>query len=70
LLETNELPDRLARVIAHAEHVWDDRAQARAWLGKPHSELQNSVPLKVARTELGACRVDELLDKLFYGLPA
>jgi uncharacterized protein (DUF2384 family) len=31
--------------------------------------LKGETPLEVARTELGARRVEDLLDKLFYGLP-
>jgi len=65
----SERTERLARVLAQAEHVWDDREQAREWMSKPHRELNDKTPLDVAGTELGARRVEELLDKLFYGLP-
>jgi putative toxin-antitoxin system antitoxin component (TIGR02293 family) len=68
-VDESERTERLARVLAHAEYVWDDRDQARAWMSKPHRELGNSSPLEVARTELGARRVEDVLDKLFYGLP-
>ena len=68
-VDESERTERLARVLAHAEHVWDDREQAREWMSKPHRELQNRSPLDVSRTELGARRVEDLLDKLFYGLP-
>ncbi len=67
--DESERTERLARVLAHAEFVWDDREQAREWMNKPHRELQDSTPLEAARTELGARRVEDLLDKLFYGLP-
>ena len=65
----SEKTERLARVLAAAEHVWDDRDQAREWMSKPHRELNGLTPLDVARTELGARRVEDLLDKLFFGLP-
>lgn len=68
-VEESERTERLARVLAHAEYVWDDRDQAREWMSKPHRELHNSTPLEAARTELGARRVEDLLDKLYYGLP-
>jgi putative toxin-antitoxin system antitoxin component (TIGR02293 family) len=68
-LDESERTERLARVLAHAEYAWDDREQARDWMNKPHRELQDRSPLEVARTELGARRVEDLLDKLFYGLP-
>ena len=68
-VDESQKTERLARVLAAAEYVWDDREQAREWMSKPHRELKNETPLEVARTELGARRVEELLDKLFFGLP-
>jgi putative toxin-antitoxin system antitoxin component (TIGR02293 family) len=61
--------ERLARVIAFAEHVWDDRDDAREWLMKPHPELGGKAPVEAALTELGARQSEEILDKLFFGLP-
>ena len=66
----SERTERLARVIAAAEHVWNDRDDAREWLTKPHPELGMRTPMESARTELGARRVEELLDRLFYGITA
>lgn len=68
-VDESERTERLARVLAHAEFVWDDRDQAREWMNKPHRELRNRTPLETARTELGARRVEDLLEKLYYGLP-
>ena len=68
-VDESERTERLARVLAHAEYVWGDRDHAREWMSKPHRELHNSTPLEAARTELGARRVEDLLDKLYYGLP-
>jgi len=68
-VDESERTERLARVLAQAEYVWDDRTQAREWMSKPHRELADRTPLDAARTELGARRVEALLDKLFYGLP-
>ena len=65
----SERTERLARVLAAAEYVWDDRNLAREWMNKPHRELSNKTPLQVAQTELGARRVEELLNKIFFGLP-
>jgi len=62
--------ERLARVIAAAEYAWNDEADARDWLTRPHSELNRRTPLECAMTELGARQVEELLDRLFYGIPA
>src|ERR1700733_3418055 len=64
--DESERTERLARVIATAEHTWGDRQDAREWLTKPHPELGKRTPLEAAMTELGARRVEELLDRLFY----
>jgi putative toxin-antitoxin system antitoxin component (TIGR02293 family) len=66
----SERTERLARVIAAAEYVWDDRNDAREWLNTPHPELENRTPMQTAMTELGARRVEDLLDCILYGLPA
>lgn len=66
----SERTERLARVIAAAEHAWDDRDDAREWLTKLHPELGKRTPLELAMTELGARRVEDLLEKLLYGIPA
>src|ERR1700749_4500185 len=34
-VDESERTERLARVLAHAEHVWDDREQAGGWMDKP-----------------------------------
>jgi putative toxin-antitoxin system antitoxin component (TIGR02293 family) len=68
--EESERTERLARVIAAAEHAWNDQDDAREWLTKPHPELGKRTPFEVGMTELGARRVEELLDRLYYGIPA
>jgi putative toxin-antitoxin system antitoxin component (TIGR02293 family) len=66
----SERTERLARVIASAEIVWDDRAAAKQWLLAPHPELNGKRPLDAALSELGARQVEELLDRIYYGIPA
>jgi putative toxin-antitoxin system antitoxin component (TIGR02293 family) len=66
----SERTERLARVIAAAEYAWSDRADAREWLTKPHPELGQKTPLETGSSELGARQVEELLDRLVYGIPA
>src|SRR5437660_9467922 len=66
----SERTERLARVIAAGEYVWDDREQAHRWLNTPHPELDNRSPLHIALTDLGARRVEIPLDSIFHGLPA
>lgn len=66
----SERTERLARVIAAAEHAWKSRADAREWLIHSHPELGGRTPLDSAMTELGARRAEELLERLFYGIPS
>lgn len=65
----SERTERLARVIAAAEAVWDDQNDAREWLTTPHPELGDREPIECALTELGARQVEALLDRFQYGLP-
>ena len=68
-VEESERTERLARVVAQAEAVWADRDQSRAFLNRPHPLLGGATPLDVARTELGARRVERLLSDVQHGLP-
>jgi putative toxin-antitoxin system antitoxin component (TIGR02293 family) len=62
--------ERLARVIATAEDVWQDREQARRFLTTPHPEIGGKTPLDAALTELGARQAEEVMARIVYGLPA
>ena len=61
--------ERVARVIATAEYVWDDREEARRFLTTPHAELGGRTPLDAAMTELGAREAEEVMARILYGLP-
>ena len=65
-----ERVERLARVIATAEHVWDNAEDARVFLSTGHSMRGGKRPIEVALTELGARRVENLLWSLFHGVAA
>jgi putative toxin-antitoxin system antitoxin component (TIGR02293 family) len=65
----SERTERLARVVALAEALWDDESVTRAFLNRPHPLLEDHSPLDVARTELGARRVERLLHDVEHGLP-
>jgi putative toxin-antitoxin system antitoxin component (TIGR02293 family) len=62
--------ERLARVVATAEDVWQDREQARRFLTTPHPEIGGKTPLDAALTELGARQAEEVMARIVYGLPA
>ena len=68
--QEGERVERLARVIATAEHVWDNAEDARVFLSTGHSMLGGKRPIEVALTELGARRVENLLWSLFHGVAA
>jgi putative toxin-antitoxin system antitoxin component (TIGR02293 family) len=66
----SERTERIARLMASAEFVWGDRSDARRFMTEPHPALGSRTPLDAALTELGARQVEEILDKIFHGLPA
>ena len=53
-----------------AEEVWESREDARQVLTTPHALLGGERPLDLAQGELGARRVEDLLWRLEYSLPA
>lgn len=68
-VQESERTERLARVVALAESLWRDETEARAFLNRSHPLLDGETPLNVARTELGARRVERLLHDIAHGLP-
>jgi putative toxin-antitoxin system antitoxin component (TIGR02293 family) len=62
--------ERLARVVAMAEDVWQDRERARRFLITPHPEIGGKTPLDAALTELGARLAEEVMARIVCGLPA
>jgi putative toxin-antitoxin system antitoxin component (TIGR02293 family) len=66
----SERTERLARVVAIAEDVWQDRDQARRFLTTPHPEIGGKTPVEAALTELGARQAEEVMARIVYGLPA
>jgi putative toxin-antitoxin system antitoxin component (TIGR02293 family) len=66
----SERTERIARVVADAEYVWDDRDDARRFLTSPHPALRHKTPIDAAMSELGARQVEEILAKIFHGIPA
>ncbi len=68
--EESERTERLARIYATAQYVWNSEEEARLFLHTPHPLLQGRPPLDASMTELGARRVEELLWRLYYGIAA
>lgn len=66
--EESERTERLARIVALAESLWEHEADARAFLNRPHPLLDGATPLNVGQTELGARRVERLLHDVEHGM--
>lgn len=67
--DESERTERLARVIALADTLWEDENEARAFLNRRHPLLDDRTPLEISRTELGARRVESVLHDAEHGLP-
>ena len=65
----SEKTERLARVIALAELLWEDQPAAQQFLNTPHVELAGRTPLESAGSELGARAVEDVVMRALYGLP-
>ena len=59
----------LAQVFALAKSIWQDECAARRFMNAPHAEFDGQTPLEVARTEVGARRVEEGIEGGRQGLP-
>lgn len=58
-----------AHAYAIARQVWDSVTDADTFMNRTHSMLQGRTPLEVSVTEAGARQVEEILKKLYWGLP-
>jgi len=61
--------ERIARVIAFANWVWQDESLSKRFLWTRHPELEGRRPIEAAFTELGAREVEEVLMRGLHGLP-
>lgn len=67
-LEESERTERIARLFVHASHALGTDTEAREFMTAPHSELDGRTPFDIGKTDLGARRVERLLNSLEYGL--
>ena len=63
-----DMPPHLAKVCAQAIELFAE--DAARFLTTPHWELQGEMPILVAHTPDGAGRVEGLLGRITYGIPA
>lgn len=61
--------ERLARMTALAEDVWEDRDHAHQFLTSPQPQLDGERPLDLARSDLGTRQVEDLLMRIEFSLP-
>jgi putative toxin-antitoxin system antitoxin component (TIGR02293 family) len=60
---------RVSRLFGAALRLFEeDRAAAARWLSDPQAGLGGEVPLRLARTEVGALEVERLLGRLEHGV--
>jgi putative toxin-antitoxin system antitoxin component (TIGR02293 family) len=66
--EESERTERIARLFVHARRTLGTETEAREFMTTPHPELDGRSPFDAAKTDLGARRVEGLLNALEYGL--
>ena len=60
---------RASRLFARAKDLFDgDQEAARSWLMNPQRALGGAVPLEIAKTEVGAREVEEIIGRLEQGV--
>jgi putative toxin-antitoxin system antitoxin component (TIGR02293 family) len=59
---------RFAQLLGLANKVLENEEDARRWLTSPQYGLGGAVPLNYARTEVGAREVEDLLNRIEYGV--
>jgi putative toxin-antitoxin system antitoxin component (TIGR02293 family) len=59
---------RVARVFAFTVEVLGDTEKARTWLKSPNRGLGGEVPLTLLDTDIGAEQVEDVLQRLKYGI--
>jgi putative toxin-antitoxin system antitoxin component (TIGR02293 family) len=69
-LEESQRLERLARMAAMAEDVWEDKELAHEFLLSAQPQLGGERPIDLARSELGARQVEMVLFAIEYALPA
>ena len=59
---------RFARIIALAEHVFENKEDALEWLNSRQRGLGGAVPFTMLQTDAGAGEVEALLTRIEYGV--
>ncbi len=59
---------RLARVIAHANRVFEDPGESADWIHTPNTSLGKQQPLTLLDTDIGVQQVDQVLGRIEHGI--
>ncbi len=59
---------RLARVIAHANRVFEDPEDSADWIQSPNVALGKQEPLTLLDTDIGVEQVDQVLGRIEHGI--
>lgn len=59
---------RLARVIAHANRVFEDPEESADWIQSPNAALGKQQPLNLLDTDIGVQQVDQVLGRIEHGI--
>jgi putative toxin-antitoxin system antitoxin component (TIGR02293 family) len=59
---------RVARIFAFTAEVLGDAEKARTWLKSPNRGLSGEIPLTLLDTEIGTQQVEDVLQRLKYGI--
>lgn|SRR5690606_16502727 len=59
---------RLARVLAHANRVFEDPRASAEWVHTPNPALGGTPPLALLDTDLGVEQVDQVLGRIEHGI--
>lgn len=66
--EQSERLWRFAAVLAKAEDVLGSRQRAEEWMLSPAMALENRRPIELLTTHVGAQLVDEVIERMRYGV--
>ena len=59
---------RLARVLAHADRVFEDPDESAEWMRTPNAALGKQQPLTLLDTDIGVQQVDQVLGRIEHGI--
>jgi putative toxin-antitoxin system antitoxin component (TIGR02293 family) len=59
---------RLARVLAHANRVFEDPDESADWIQTPNVSLGKQQPLTLLDTDIGVQQVDQVLGRIEHGI--